>query len=149
MIKLDVTPVNDIDAFERRLYTDEPQPCLLLRDDLAESTYIDLVRSFVVFHLEHEGEMRDVLLFGVYQPGTVVELDKHQRMEALSTGEGNWEFIVEHPDATGVLLSANLTTTQREKIHAVFEIEDVEIEGEPREQIQVVWFTPRFRKRED
>ena len=147
-MKLEVTPVKDIEAFEKRLYTDEPQPCLLLRADLGEAYYVDLVRSFVVFHIEHEGEMRDILLFGVYQPGTVIELDEHERMEALTTGEGNWDFIDEHPDATGVLLSASLTAKQREAIHAVFEMEEVEIDGEAREQIQVVWFTPRFRKKE-
>ena len=145
-MKLEVTPVKDIEAFEKRLYTDTPQPCLLLRAELNEATLVNLVKNFIVFHIEHEGKWRDVLLFGVWRPETVIELDEQERMDALTEREGNWDFIDEHPDATGVLLSASLTAKQREAVRTMFEIEEVEIDGVAREQIKVAWFTPKFRK---
>ena len=136
---LEVTPIGDTHAFWDRLTSLKPQPCLLLRDNLTEASYVEMARKNCMFNIEYEGAWRDVIVFGMWNPDADVQED----IDAL-VGDGDFEILEEHPDASGVLLSNAISDAHREAMHQVFEIEKVEIEGKPREQIVLVWYTPQF-----
>ena len=138
MSVIEMTPYGDLEGWAERLTREAPQPCYLLNRELRPNQIGYMVRFYHLYEIPFEGEDRFILLAGVYKPDAVHASSFSERFYTFVDGQEACD-MGESISREGIVLEETLTKAQRERVHEIFEIEEVVIDGRSRERIRLVW----------
>lgn len=129
----EVTPKGDIERLKARLRSPEPQACFVLNRNIADEQLFDIVQRCMVLTVRVDGEIRDLVVAGLWDPDSDVDDDVD------TEGVADWSLFSGKKTDKGFLLDKSLTKAQLSHLAHIFELEWVERDGEPHVQMRVVY----------
>lgn len=139
-MSFEVIPQGNVQRLNARVLSAEPQMCFVLNQALPEDRLMGLMEAFYVFDVDVDGVERPVLVAGLYYKQG--ELDLLQDRYDAFVSDSEECYIGERqgqPSIDGYLLDKGLSPLQLEMLHETFQINQVEVDGEPRDALQVVY----------